>query len=499
MLESRFSTLFLLVTSVFAFGFGFAVAILTSTREVRFSHTKGREARPQTERSATKKGTDETPNSKSPVPVDTDEIASIEDFLDLLEDGRAVKFGALTHIEKNWHPGHRAMLLETLRFVRSQSMSEAMRDVLNRKTGSDHGRDRNAWFREIWSEPYAPHPDYVKFKSELYKRIDPRFSEYFDNDTATIRLDEIRWGGVRRDGIPPLENPKTVGASEADYLAETDLVFGIQIGGEARAYPKRILAWHEMVKDIVGGQSICGVYCTLCGSMIVYRTETESGTHHELGTSGFLYRSNKLMYDHATKSLWSTIAGEPVVGELVGQGIKLLPHYVVTTTWGKWKEAHPETRVLSLKTGHQRDYDEGAAYRDYFATDRLMFEVPKLDKRLKNKDEVFIVRAENEPEPLAISQRFLQSHLVYHDTVGRVAFVVITDSTGAHRAYESPDQKFVGRTDSTTLLDDQQRTWKITEQEIFSADGETKLKRLPAHRAFWFGWHAAHPDTRLVK
>ena len=90
----------------------------------------------------------------------------------------------------------------------------------------------------------------------------------------------------------------------------------------------------------------------------MYQTEY-NGKHHELGTSGFLYRSNKLMYDQETFSLWSTLQGEPVVGPLVGQGIKLKQHHVVTSTWGEWKRRHPKTKVLSLDTGHQRDYGEG--------------------------------------------------------------------------------------------------------------------------------------------
>ncbi len=125
--------------------------------------------------------------------------------------------------------------------------------------------------------------------------IDPRFRAYFDNNPKTsIRLDEIRWGGVRRDGIPPLKNPKMISAVEATYLGDQDIIFGVALDGDVRAYPKRILAWHEMFKDRIAGREINGVYCTLCGSMILYDT-TVKGVQHELDTSGFLYRSNKLM------------------------------------------------------------------------------------------------------------------------------------------------------------------------------------------------------------
>ena len=115
----------------------------------------------------------------------------------------------------------------------------------------------------------------------------------------------MRWGGVKQDGIPPLRQPNMVSAAEADYLQNDNVVFGIAINGDARAYPKRILAWHEMFIDNIGGIDFAGVYCTLCGAVILYKTRHE-GIEHKLGTSGFLYRSNKLMYDQDTQSLWNT-------------------------------------------------------------------------------------------------------------------------------------------------------------------------------------------------
>lgn len=427
-------------------------------------------------------------------------VAGVDDFFALLGPDSANAFRALGRIEKNWHPGSRVMLLEAYLFMRDRRVSDRVITVLERKTGKKLGEDPHKWFDEIWNTTYEPHPEYRSFKTQLYQNIDPQFREYFSQaDKAKIRLDEIRWGGVVRDGIPPLKNPDTVPASEAKYLADSDVVFGVEVNGEARAYPKRILAWHEMVKDVVGGTSINGVYCTLCGSMIVYLPDHE-GVHHELGTSGFLYRSNKLMYDHATKSMWSTLKGEPVIGTLVGKGIKLDTHHVVTTTWGKWKAKHPSTRVLSLNTGHRRDYGEGVAYRDYFSTDELMFTVPKLDDRLLNKDEVFIVRAGGNGEktkPLAISSKFLDQHPVYHDSIGDLEFAVITDETGANRAYET-DVRFRRLDASGKVLDQKGTPWVLSEDALTSSTGE-KARRLPAHRAFWFGWQAVHADTTLVK
>jgi hypothetical protein len=230
--------------------------------------------------------------------------------------------------------------------------------------------------------------------------------------------------------------------------------------------------------------------------MVLYDV-TVGGVHHELGTSGFLYRSNKLMYDHATKSLWSTLTGTPVVGPLVGKGIELKPLHVVTTTWKEWRKRHPQTLVLSLDTGHQRDYSEGAAYREYFATDQLMFGVPKPDARLPNKAEVLAIRLPA-GEPLAISADFLRRNRVHHDRLGAREFVVLTDASGANRVYESAGVRFDGWDGESSARDRLGGAWKVEEDQLSGPGGRT-LKRLPAHRSFWFGWHAAYPSTRLVK
>ena len=173
----------------------------------------------------------------------------------------------------------------------------------------------------MWNREVSPYEQYAEVKAQLYRQIDPAFGVYFSSDRLTeVRLDEVVWGGVRQDGIPPLRAPKMLAAAEASYLDDGDIVFGLEVEGDVRAYPKRIMAWHEMFVDTVGGVPVAGVYCTLCGSMVLYET-TRDGVEYSLGTSGFLFRSNKLMYDRDTQSLWNTLWGRPVIGPLVGQGI----------------------------------------------------------------------------------------------------------------------------------------------------------------------------------
>lgn len=401
-------------------------------------------------------------------------------------------------LDNSWHPGFVPILLDIIYFSRKEINEEPIIKLIEDKTDQSFGNDLFEWHNWLWNKD----PQLLSYQGDwmalIYKNIDPKFYDYFRNRTADsdIRLDEIKWGGVLQDGIPPLRSPEMISAEEADYLEDDNIVFGISINDDHRAYPKRILAWHEMFVDDIGGESIAGVYCTLCGTVIAYNTKY-NGENYELGTSGFLYRSNKLMYDKTTQSLWNTIEGKPVLGPLIKSNIELNSHSVVTTTWGEWKKIHPKTSVLSLNTGHRRDYDEGVAYKDYFSNDELMFKVPNLDTRLSNKDEVLIVRAKGYKEdPLAISTKYLSKNRVYQDKIGNIAFVVLSDKSGANRVYQIEDQVFVKLKDDKAI-DKEGRKWSITEEHLESADG-LKLMRLPYHRIFWFAWYNTYKNTRLV-
>lgn len=417
-------------------------------------------------------------------------------FAEVVAGTSRQKRSALRQLRRSWDDTYIAPLIEILTLSTDTSHRDQIVNLLEDKTGQSYALDTERWFRWLWSHDVNLFDGYPEFKSWLYGNIDPRFRSYFQNRYKnTIRLDEVRWGGVHQDGIPPLRNPKMVNADQADYLEEDNIVFAIEINGDFRAYPKRILAWHEMFVDKVGGKDIAGVYCTLCGSMIIYET-TVNGTRHELGTSGFLYRSNKLMYDRATQSLWSTLRGKPVIGPLVGKGIELNSGSVITTTWREWRRRHPQTTVLSLDTGYDRDYSEGEAYRKYFSSDRLMFPVPKLDRRLRNKAEIIGIRSGD--ETLAISVMFLSKNPLYHEQINGRNVVVVTDNSGASRVYQSGDTRFVSWDGNRELIDTNEVPWTLSESSLKSAQGML-LERFPAHRAFWFGWYSAYGDTRLVK
>ena len=370
---------------------------------------------------------------------------------------------------------------------------------LTQRTGQRFGDDLKRWRKWSWTLPEDPHPEYAAFKARLYAQVDPRMAAFFSAFTKPrIRLDEIDWGGVGVNGIPPLDQPKVVTVADASFMGDKNVVFGLVVGGEARAYPKRILAWHEMALDTLGGVKLAVVYCTLCGTVIPFET-VAGGRSFTLGTSGLLYRSNKLMFDLETKSLWSTIEGRPVVGPLAESAIVLKYRPVVTTTWREWRTAHPETTVLSLDTGHKRDYDEGVAYRNYFSNDDLMFEVPGQDKRLKRKAEVvtFLAAADAGAVPVALDASFLKKNRVHPFEVAATKYVALTTEAGANRIYRSGETRLV-RFAGADGIDDQGRAWKVGEEWLLGPDGQTVMRE-PARRTFWFAWVSQFPDTVLLR
>ena len=432
---------------------------------------------------------------------------------------------ALAEIAKVWRDSYTSMLIDIVRLLRppgagagadpytidlsgaggsagAHPARQRILEFLGRMTGQPFGDDLGAWREWMWDLPYEPHPQQMAFKAAVYRTIDPRMAEFFTN-RSIIRLDEIDWGGVTVNGIPPLTNPPVIRAADAGWLEDSHLVFGVTVNGEARAYPKRILAWHEMAHDTVGGVPLTVVYCTLCGTVIPYRSVV-GGEHRTFGTSGLLYRSNKLMFDAETKSLWSTLEGRPVVGPLAGEPLTLEMEPVVTTTWGEWRRQHPGTGVISIDTGFERDYSEGAAYRDYFATDRLMFRVSRRDSRLNNKDEVLgllLPARGGGRQAVAFSAAFLAATPVHHASYEGLELVVVTSAQGANRVYDAGPVRFVRLDDDGRVVDTAGRRWQVTEAALVPPDGAPAgpRPRRSAVRAFWFGWFAQFPDTALVK
>ncbi len=201
-----------------------------------------------------------------------------------------------------------------------------------------------------------------------------------------VPLDELLSGGPGKDGIPSIDNPKFESADEANnWLNDEDIVFGINLNSIQRAYPQRILNWHEIVNDVVGNQAVAITFCPLCGSALAFE-RTINGQSAEFGVSGLLYNSDLVMYDRPTETYWNQISGKAIVGELVGMRLKQLP--IDTLMWKDWKELYPNTKVLSMDTGFIRDYSK-YPYSDYETSSRIIFPINNKDARLHEKEIVY--------------------------------------------------------------------------------------------------------------
>ena len=279
----------------------------------------------------------------------------------------------------------------------------------------------------------------------------------FDFSKHTIPLDEIQSGGPPKDGIPALDHPKFIAASEATFLGPTDRILGLNINGEAKAYPIAILNWHEVVNDTVGGKDVFVAYCPLCGTGTAFDAVIDGQTY-SFGVSGLLYNSNVLFYDRQTESLWSQIKMEAVVGPLTGQKLELLP--LGHTTWQAWREQHPNTKVLSTETGHRRDYGRNP-YLDYAKTPRIMFPVANDDSRLPRKEWILGVLINGKAKAYPFS-RIKTGQTQIDDQVGGVSIQITCDV--ANR--------------SATVRD---------------AQGNV----IPSTQAYWFAWATFYPETEL--
>ncbi len=234
-----------------------------------------------------------------------------------------------------------------------------------------------------------------------------------------------------------------------------------------------------------------------------------NGEPTTFGTSGLLYRSNKVMYDRATRSLWNQFIGEPVIGPLADSGIRQPFFPSVVTTWGEWWDEHPDTTVLAQDTGvyptefYVPEDNPLAIYYNYFTSDEVMFPVWLRDDTFEPKTVVVGLSIGESAKAYAVQD--LQTARLVNDTVGGVNVVVVASpESRAGRIYERGELTFAPADDDdtdlppTTLLDDNGARWMVTEEGLIAdANPEHRLPRIPSITSFWFGWFQYHPDTEI--
>lgn len=280
----------------------------------------------------------------------------------------------------------------------------------------------------------------------------------FDLSNALIPVEEIYSGRPAKDGIPAIDRPNFIHAKDAKFLQPTDRILGINIHNTAKAYPIKILNWHEIVNDRISNQPIVITYCPLCGSGIAY-SGLINDKQYDFGVSGLLYNSDVLLYDRQTESLWSQLKNQAISGPMKGK--RLEPLVLGHTTWQDWKTRHPDTQVLNTKTGYQRDYDSNP-YAGYKNNRQIYFPVKQTDDRFHPKEQILGIELNGQFKAYPFSE-LTKTKGEVTDTVGGKTITV----------------KFNKQHQSGTIFDTQTG------------------KEIPSQITFWFAWYAFHPDTDI--
>lgn len=290
---------------------------------------------------------------------------------------------------------------------------------------------------------------------------DPEQYNGFDVANATIPIEAIQRGGPPRDGIPSIDAPKFVSA-ENGGLQNTDRILGLNINGVTRAYPVRIMNWHEVVNDRLGGQPVVVTYCPLCGTGVAFQANT-GGQVAVFGVSGLLYNSDVLLYDRASQSLWSQMLQTAVSGPRKGTRLQQVP--LTHTTWADWRSRFPKTEVLSTETGFRRDYGRDP-YAGYDRIQQLMFDVEHRDSRYPLKEWVVGVEVQGRHKAYPFSE-LARAVNAKGELVDRVADKTLR--IRYDRAHGTAE-----------VLDEAGKPW-------------------PSTMAFWFAWFAFHPKTEVLR
>ncbi len=391
--------------------------------------------------------------------------------IDSVQQGvwRAAQEQALADIVATRDPRLVWVLADLMRFVPGQNLSRRLAaasfDLLQAEQPSQDDWGGVTDHLIAWDIPEPP--EYLEFKRAIFTTIVPGWDKIFVEGDIDWR--HVSWGGVLIDDraydttddpcncIPAADNPKVSSAEDATWLSDDAIVFGLEVNGEYRAYPRRIMEVREMVNDTLGGRDLAIPYCTLCGAAQAYFTDQlPAGIKRPiLRTSGLLIRSNKVMFDVETYSVFDTFLGKAVTGPLADRQLQLEQVSVVTSDWGSWKKAHPNTTVLAENLALGRDFD----FRNNRDANGPIFPVGDVDPRLPvHEDIIGVLTASNAPIAFARSKAFVALNSGQEVGVEDVRLVL---DAGGIRAVDAQGQN------------------------------------VASHQAFWFAWSQFHPETAL--
>ncbi len=277
----------------------------------------------------------------------------------------------------------------------------------------------------------------------------------FDLESAAIPVNEIQPGGPPRDGIPALDDPPFDSVESTPFPARA-MVIGVALNGEARAYPVPMLERHELVNDTVGGRPILVSFCPLCGTGIVFDRAVD-GKPRSFGVSGLLWRSDVLMFDRETESLWSQIGARAITGASQGRELEMLSSRM--TRLEDWARAHPETTVMSPGSAGLRAYAR-SPYPGYERSREIWFRAPHS-------------KAYHPKTPTLGLRRGKDSRAYPAPEVEAAGGLVVEDFAGASVSVR----------------------WDPANQSFLVE----KPDDVQAIQGYWFAWSAFHPETTVFQ
>lgn len=342
---------------------------------------------------------------------------------------------------------------------------------------------------------------------------DPRSDEF---PPPLVPIDEIISGGPPPDGIPSLDAPVFVDAATiGDQLEPDEAVVALEINGDARAYPVRVMIWHEIVNDTVGHVPVSVTYCPLCNSAVSYRREV-NGVETTFGTSGSLFASALVMYDRLTESLWTHFDGRAVVGMLAGTQLEPLASPLMA--WEDFVAAHPDGQVLDwTQTGHSRDYGRNpyVGYDDA-ETEPFLFR-GIVDDRERAKQRVVGITLDETSVAYSMALLADSGESATAVTVGSRDLVILwkpgqASALDASTVEGGEDVGSVGvfvpeldgspvtlvAQDGEFLDQETGSRWTIAGVAVEGPLEGSRLERVEHLDTFWFAWSTYRPDTLLI-
>jgi hypothetical protein len=317
-------------------------------------------------------------------------------------------------------------------------------------------------------------------------------------DTWLIDETQVQDGGPGKDGIPALLNPEFVTPEEADYLSPGDLVIGYLYNGVSRAYPHKILDWHEIINDEVDEHIFAITYCPLTGTGTNWNRQV-AGYTTTFGVSGQLYNSNLMPYDRTTESIWSQMRLDCVRGVLIGKTVETFQ--VIETSWETWQSWYPETLVVSENTGFSRNYRQypyKSGPSDYREDPFLLFPVNYTNDLLPAKERVLGIISPDDVRAYRFDS-FSNADIIYDEIGGRKVAVVGSKELDFLFSYYIEDQEFTtveGRADAF-LKDQNENFYNAFGHVVAGPDQGDKLELTTSYLGYWFSWVAFYPDIEI--